>query len=72
MSAERPLSNSRQYVQDHREDLLYLLRNGEPYVRGLALYVLLEGGQPNDWELIEREVQLAQQVGDDVLREVMG
>jgi HEAT repeat protein len=59
-------------VQEHRDDLVYLLRNGEPYVRGLALYVLLEGADKNEWELVEREVQLAQQIGDDVLEGVKG
>jgi len=70
--ASRPFSSPRAYVREHRSDLLYLLKNGEPYVRALALYVLIKGGQDADWELVEREVQLAQELGDDVLEEVMG
>lgn len=66
--SEMPFSNPSDYVDNHRDDLIYLLRNGEPYVRGLALYVLLEGGDTNDWQLIEREVELAQEVEEDVLR----
>ena len=70
MTAERPLSRPAEYVQEHRDDLMYLLRRGDPTIRALALYVLLEGGERNDWELVEREVELAQELGEDVLQNV--
>ena len=69
-TARNPLSDPRSYVQEHRKDLLHLLRCGEPYVRGLALHVLLEGAEPADWDLVEREVQLARELDDETLEEI--
>lgn len=70
MTASNPLSQPQRYVEEHREDLIYLLRNGDATIRALALYVLLEGGDANDWKLIEREVQLAQEIGEDTYSKI--
>lgn len=54
-----------QYVQDSREDLMYLLKNGDRTTRMLALAVLLEGGQEADVALVEKELELLQEVDDE-------
>lgn len=47
----------REYVQNHREDLAHVLKFGtEETVRGLALAVLLRGGDERDRELVKQEI----------------
>jgi hypothetical protein len=53
------------YVQENRDDLMYILKNGDRTLRVLALAVLLEGGREADIELVERELELLQEVDDE-------
>ncbi|ELZ26673.1 hypothetical protein C474_18570 [Halogeometricum pallidum JCM 14848] len=47
----------RSYVENHREELAYVLKHGEDEtVRGLALAVLLRGGDERDREEVKREI----------------
>lgn len=47
----------RNYVENHREELAYVLKHGEDEtVRGLALAVLLRGGDERDREEVKREI----------------
>jgi len=55
------LTPAQEYVQEHRDDLMYLLRNGDETVRALALAVLLQGGQDADVQLVKRELELYQE-----------
>lgn len=59
------LTPAQEYVKDHRDDLMYILKNGDQTARALALSVLIEGGRDVDIELVERELQLVQEVGDE-------
>lgn len=59
------------YVEEHEEELRGLVRNGDPFIRTLALAVLIRGGGRADLELVEKEVQLAQQLDEDTLTEVL-
>mgnify|MGYP006298974009 CR=1 FL=1 len=71
---ERPLpfSNPRRYVQEHRDDLIYLLLNGEPYVRGVAMAVLIEGGGRAEIDQVIRELQLARELDPETREKVIG
>lgn len=42
-----------------------ILKNGDKTARALAFAVLIEGGRDVDIELVERELQLLQEVGDE-------
>jgi hypothetical protein len=65
MTATEPFSKPREYVKEHRDDLVFLIRNGDSTVRALALAVLIEGGGRASLETIERELQLAKQLTDE-------
>jgi hypothetical protein len=67
-----PFSDPEAYVREHREDLMVLVLNGDPMVRALALAVFVEAGGDADLDLVEREVQMAQELGDDLRQEVLG
>lgn len=41
---------------------MYILKNGDRTARVLAFAVLFEGGQKADIELVERELELLQEV----------
>ncbi|WP_192918473.1 hypothetical protein [Salinigranum salinum] len=57
MENNRTPPEVREYVQNHREDLAYILKHGtDETVRGLALAVLLRGGDERDREEIKREI----------------
>ena len=57
------LTPAQEYVQENRDDLMYLLKNGDETVRALAIAVLLKGGREGDVELVERELELYQEAG---------
>lgn len=61
----KALTPAQEYVKDHRDDLMFLLRNGDRTTRALAIAVLLEGGRDVDLELVERELELAQEVDEE-------
>jgi len=60
-----------EYVDEHQEELRALVRNGDPFIRTLALAVLIRGGGQVDLELVEKEIQLAQKLDEDTLTEVL-
>ena len=62
----------RTYVDEHEQELRGLVRNGDPFIRTLALAVLIRGGGQADLELVEKEVQLAQELDEETLTEVLG
>lgn len=59
------------YVEEHQKELRALVRNGDPFIRTLALAILIRGGGRADLELVEKEVQLAQKLDEDTLTEVL-
>lgn len=59
------LTPAQRYVQEHRDDLLEILKNGDKTARMLAFAVLLDGGRDVDIELVERELQLLQEVDEE-------
>ena len=60
-----------EYVDEHQEELRALVRNGDPFIRTLALAVLIRGGGQADLELVKKEIQLAQKLDEDTLTEVL-
>lgn len=59
------------YVDEHRQELRSLVRNGDGFIRTLALAVLIRGGGQADLELAEKELQLAKELDEETLREVL-
>lgn len=62
----RTMSSSRerddalaQYVESHREDLIYAIKHGDSSVRSLAIAALIRGGDA-ELELAKREIEKAQ------------
>lgn len=57
MSSDSKLPDVREYVQNHREDLAYILKHGQDEtVRSLVFAVLLRGSDECDLEIIKREM----------------
>jgi hypothetical protein len=50
----------RRYVQNHRDDLLYAIQHGDPFVQSLAIAALLRGGDA-ELELAKRELERLQE-----------
>lgn len=46
----------RQYVREHRDDLIYAIKHGDPSVQTLAIAALVNGGEP-DLEIAKREIE---------------
>lgn len=65
MSASDPRPPLTRYVQENREDLLYIMLNGDRTARALAMAVLVEGGESADIELVERELELMKELSDE-------
>lgn len=65
MTPTEPFSKPKEYVREHREDLLFLIRNGDPTIRAMALAVLIEGGGRASLETVEREIQLAKELTEE-------
>lgn len=47
------------YVQNHRDDLIYAIKNGDSFVQALAIAALLRGGEA-ELELAKREIERLQ------------
>lgn len=57
VSSDSRIPEVREYVQNHRDDLAYILRHSQDEtVRSLVLAVLLRGSDECDLELIKREL----------------
>ena len=62
MSDDSVPEEVRNYVERHREDLAYILINGEDEtVRSLALATLLRGGSRRDREAVKEEIDRLQE-----------
>lgn len=55
----------RTYVKENREDVMKLIRNEDTFLRALGFAVLFEGGDQTDIEMVKRELELLEEVGDD-------
>ena len=49
----------KQYVREHRDDLIYAIQHGDPSVQSLAIAALIKGGEP-ELELAKREIEQRQ------------
>jgi len=58
----KALSPAQEFVQENRDGLMYLLKNGDETVRALVIAVLLQAGDDADVQLVERELELYQEV----------
>lgn len=55
-----PDEEIRQYVQEHRDDLVYAIKHGDRYVRSICIAALICGGDA-ELELAKREIEQAQE-----------
>lgn len=52
----------RKYVKENREELMKLVRHGDPFIRTLGLAALLEGGDKVDLKMAKRELELIEEI----------
>lgn len=55
----------RKYVEENRKDVLKMIRHEDTFMRALGLAVLYEGGEKADIEIVKRELELLEEVGDE-------
>lgn len=55
----------RKYVKENRKDVMKMIRHEDTFLRALGLAVLFEGGEEADIEMVKRELELLEEVGDD-------
>lgn len=66
--SEMDYSNStaaQEYVKENRKDLIKLIRHEDTFIRALGFAILLEGGDKMETEMVKRELELLQKLGDD-------
>jgi len=62
-----PLTGPQRYVQQNRDDLITLIKHGDPFIRTLALTILYESGQEADIDRVIYEPELLKELDDDEL-----
>jgi hypothetical protein len=65
-----PPSGPKEFVDEHREELMEILLNGDRTLRALAIAILLEGGDDPDIELVKRELELFEELDEKVQDEL--
>ncbi|MBB6647911.1 hypothetical protein [Halobellus ruber] len=65
-----PSSSPEEFVDEHREELMEILLNGDRTLRALAIAILLEGGDDPDIDLVKRELELFEDLDEKVREEL--
>jgi hypothetical protein len=65
-----PPSSPEEFVDEHREELMEVLLNGDRTLRALAIAILLEGGDEPDVDLVKRELELFEDLDEKVREEL--
>lgn len=62
-----PRLPAERYVQQHRDDLIKLVKHDDPFIRTLAIAMLYKGGQEAELEQVIRELELLKELDSDEL-----